>query len=347
MPKYNHQKLIDLATQLLTKSGLPEDRAQVTAKTLVEADLMGHFTHGLALLNPYLSSIENGGMKLDGDPETLMDTGSTANWNGQYLPGCWLLDQAIELGLKRVKHHPVFTLTIQQCHHIGALAAYPERATKNGLVMILSCSDPSHRSVAPFGGREAKYSPNPMAFGFPTEGDPIIMDISMSATAMGLINQKKESGEKLPQPWLQDAEGKPTADPNDFFAEPPGAIMPLGGKESGYKGFALGMMVELLTSGLAGHGRSEKPEKWGCSVFIQIIDPKAFGGIENFKKQAQFLTNEFSSTTPIDPNNPVRIPGHRALKMKNDQLKSGVELSQSILKSLAFWAQKLDIPFDN
>ena len=208
---------------------------------------------------------------------------------------------------------------------------------------ISSCSDPINATVAPFGGLEGVYSPNPLAIGFPTEGQPVIIDISMSSTANGLINQSHAQGKKLPHPWLQDGKGEVTDDPASFMKDPPATILPLGGQDTGYKGFGLGLLVEMLTSGLGGHGRADSPSEWGASVFLQIIDPEGFGGLENFKRQAQFLAEANLSSKPIDPSNPVRLPGHRAMNLRDKQKMEGVQLNPPIVQSLEKWSEKLDV----
>lgn len=344
MAKYQHQNLQQLALKLLKKAGLGEKQAYDTARTLVEADLMGHATHGLALLSPYIDSALDGGMLLTGDAQTLRDTGSSIAWDGKYLPGPWLVHQAIDLALERVKQYPVVTMTIQKSHHIGCLAAYPEKVTAKGLMFLLSCSDPVNATVAPFGGLEGVYSPNPLAVGIPTDGDPIIIDISMSTTANGMINQSLAQGKKLPHSWLQDSNGAVTNDPATFKENPPSTILPLGGQDTGYKGFGLGLLIEMLTSGLAGYGRADEPDKWGASVFMQVIDPEGFGGLEAFKRQAQFLANSCISSKPINPDRPVRLPGSRATQLRRQQKEEGVELSLSIVDSLKNSSKKLDVP---
>ena len=198
--KHHYQELLTFAKQLFVKSGLPPDRAQIVAETLTEADLMGHSTHGLQLLTPYLGELEKGTMQTQGSPEVINDSGSAICWNGNFLPGPWLIREAMEMAFKRIADHPVMTFTIQKSHHIGCLAAYLELATRRGLIMLLSCSDPKNKTIAPFGGLTGVYSPNPIAAGFPTEGDPILIDISMSETANGLIIRSRKEGKNFPNP---------------------------------------------------------------------------------------------------------------------------------------------------
>ena len=107
--RFNAKQLHDFGMRVLTKGGLSEERASIVATTLLESDLMGHPTHGLALLAPYLTSIKNGHMTLEGEPEVLRDQGGSITWNGNLLPGTWLVHKAIDLAFERVKYHPVTT----------------------------------------------------------------------------------------------------------------------------------------------------------------------------------------------------------------------------------------------
>lgn len=341
--KYLKSDLQELSEKLLRACGLSNARAQTVATTLIESDLMGHTTHGLALLPVYLKELESDGMTREGEPIVLQDHQSSFSWDGNYLPGPYLVHKAIDQAMARTQDHPVVTATIHKAHHIGCLAAYPEKVTQQGLILLLSCSDPRNATVAPFGGLKGAYSPNPIAAGFPTEGDPIIIDISMSATANGYINQKQKAGEKLPHAWLQDAEGQVTDDPEAFFADPPATILPLGNQDSGYKGFALGILVEALTNALGGFGRSSKPDNWGGSVFLQVINPEAFGGLAYFKKEMSFFRENALQNPTLPGAAPVRMPGQRAMKMREEYLKSGVELYPTIMPGLQVYAEKYDI----
>jgi LDH2 family malate/lactate/ureidoglycolate dehydrogenase len=340
---YHADDLLLFTTELLAAAGLPQERALVVAEILLEGDLLGHTTHGLQLLSPYLKSIEAGRMKLNGEPEVISDRGSAIVWDGHYLPGPWLTLQAIELAQSRVHQHGVVTVVIRRSHHIGCLQAYLKKATDAGQILILMSSDPATASVAPHGGLTALYTPNPIAAGIPTDGDPILIDISTSSTSNGLAMRQHKRGEPLPHPWLKDAHGGITNDPAALFSEPPGTILPLGGIESGHKGFALGILVEALTSGLAGYGRADSPNGWGASVFLQIIDPNAFGGSGLLAREMNWFAKASRQTPVASDDPPVRMPGENALKRREFQLKEGVELFPGIMASLLSWAEKFDI----
>jgi LDH2 family malate/lactate/ureidoglycolate dehydrogenase len=251
--------------------------------------------------------------------------------------------KAIDLACERSQHHPVVTVAIRQSHHIACLAAYLKKVTDQGLLILLFSSDPAGKVVAPYGGIEPLYTPNPIAAGIPTRGEPILLDISMSTTSLSFVWRLQQTGQHLPAPWLLDNQGQVSDDPATLLTDPPGSILPLGGMDLGYKGFALGLLVEALTSALAGYGRSEQPQRWSASVFLQVINPAAFGGQENFLQETEWLAEACRRNATKPGNSPVRLPGSRALRLRAEQLEQGVSLYSSILPALRPWSEKLAI----
>lgn len=340
---YRYDDLLRLAGELLGKAGMAVDIAAVVAEVLVEGDLLGHTTHGLALLPAYLEELEQGTMTGEGVPEVVSDRRSAVTLDGRYLPGPWLIHWAMDLAFERIRQHPVVTVVIRHSHHTAALAAYAKRVTDRGYIFLMTCSDPSVRSIAPFGGLEPLYTPNPIAAGFPTEGDPVIIDISTSCTANGVTNRLYGEGARLPNPWLLDNQGVPSDEPAVLFADPPGSILPLGGIDLGYKGYALGILVETMTAALSGSGRADGIERWGASVFLQIIDPRGFSGIKVFTGETEWLAKSCRDNRVRPGCPPVRLPGERALKLRSEQLAHGLRLYPSIMPAIEAWAKKLNV----
>lgn len=340
-------ELIICAARLLEVAGMPRERARIVGEVLVEGDLLGHTTHGLALLPAYLNAIQDGTMATGDDFAIVNDSGANVAWDGMRLPGPWLIRRGIELGMERAQEYGSFILSIRRSHHIACLAAYLAAVTDRGFMIILASSDPSVESVAPFGGTRRMITPNPLAAGIPTGGLPILLDISMSSTTNAMVTRLRDQGQKFQHPWLLDARGNPTTDPNSFFTEPPGSILPLGGADLGYKGFGLGLLIEALTSGLAGHGRADAKEGWGASVFLQILSPSFWGGEASFRRQMDALVTSAHESPPAAGHEKVRLPGERALSMRAEQLNKGVALQTSIEQPIREWALRLgiDMPF--
>jgi L-lactate dehydrogenase len=344
--RYGAEALTGFAVRLLTAAGLPPPVAADVAEVLVEGDLLGHDTHGLSLLAPYLAEIDKGAMSRSGEPEVVAERAAVATWDGNRLPGPWLVRQAIEWATPRAREHGVATVAIRRSHHIACLAAYLEKPARAGLLIEIHSSDPAVASVAPFGGTQAVFTPNPIAVGIPTGRDPILIDISSSVTTNGLSNRMRAAKVKGEHEWWMDSSGQPTNDPAVLFTTPPGTILPLGGLDAGHKGYGLLLMVEATSGGLAGYGRAEGTEGWGASVLVRLTDPSAFGGLDAFSRQTDWLVDACHASAPRIAGQAVRLPGERGLARKAEQVAHGLALQPSVIPGLAPWAtrHRIDLP---
>jgi len=345
-PRYAAADMTAFATTLLEKTGMDADKAAIVAEVLLEGDLMGHTTHGFQLLAPYLGTLEAGEMTGRGEPEVLNDTGPAITWDGNYLPGTWLVRKGLDLAAERAAKYGLAAIAIRRSHHIASLASYLKRVTDQGMMALVFTSDPAVAGVAPFGGLKPIYTPDPIGIGIPTEGDPVLIDISMSITTIGLVTRLNKQGAKLPHAWVQDNKGNATDDPGVIFTDPPGSILPLGGQDHGHKGFSLGLYVEAMTSALGGYGRASEPEHWGGSVSLQVYNPALFGGLDEFKRETSWLVDACKANPVPEGAEPVRIPGARGLKLREAYLADGVVFHAGIIDALKPWAEKcgIDMP---
>lgn len=344
--RYPAARLIDLARELLVGSGLEPSKAAAVAEILVEGDLLGHTTHGLALLPAYLGQLEQGSMSREGGPHVVADAPAALTWDGRRLPGPWLVREALAVAVDRAKTQGTCTVVIRRSHHIACLAAYLEPVAAQGLMVILSCSDPTTATVAPHGGTQGVFTPNPYAAAWPTTEGPVIFDVSMSITTNGLVKRQQSAGERLPGAWLIDAQGRPTDDPRVMAENPPGALLPMGGIDHGHKGYALALLVETLTGGLAGYGRADPNEGWSATVFLQVLNPALFGGIAAFSRETGQVARMCRENRPRPGVGAVRLPGESGLRRRAEQLLHGVALHPGILPALRPWAEKagLELP---
>lgn len=333
--RYRADELLQLAQTLLSAAGLDVAPARCVARTLLDGDLLGHDTHGLALLAPYLREIENKTMTASGAPREINKKPAAMLWDGMRLPGPWLMELALDRMLPAAQELGLASMVIRRSHHIACLAVYLMRVAEHGMLGMVACSDPNVASVAPFGGTRAVMTPNPVAIGFPTSSGPVLIDISASITTNGMSNRKLAAGETFAEQWLIDAHGRPSNDPAVLAQDPPGTILPLGGLSYGHKGFGLGLMVEALTAGLAGHGRADPGEGWGATVHLSVYDPDAFGGKVDFLHQMDWLVQACTSNPPVPGRPPVRLPGQAGMRRRASQLAQGVALHPSIAPMLA------------
>jgi LDH2 family malate/lactate/ureidoglycolate dehydrogenase len=343
---YAATELKSFATSLFTSAGLPQARAEVMASVFLEADLLGFTTHGFNRIPTNVEWLLTGASLKQGEPKILADRGNVFNWDAEFLPGPWVLSQAIQQAMDRVAQRGIVAATIRRSQHIACLAAYFPQIVEAGYVGLITCSTPAENTVCPHGGIDPVFSANPIAFAAPADDYPLIMDISMSVTAGGYVARAQREGRKLPEPCLKDNQGNITDDPAALFSEPAGSILPLGGAGHGYKGYGLSMMTEVLSMALGGYGRANAESKndgEANSVFLQIIDPQAFGSMAGFKRESAAMRElcENSRAKPGDP--PVRVPGKRAWLKRQSQLEAGVELYPSIMDDIKPWAEKLGV----
>jgi len=341
-PRYDAAGLRAFAEALFGQAGLAAEPAAAVARYLVEADLMGHDTHGLALAAWYLQHIADGVVARSGEPEVLSDKGAAVAWRGRRLPGAYLTVRALDLAIERAGRFGTATVAVGDAHHIGALAAYLHRATDLGLMVSIASSSPSGAQVAPFGGTKGVYTPNPVAYGIPMPGGPALIDISASITTFNMAQRLIREGRSYPADWVMDAAGNPSRDPAELTRG--GTLLPTGGLDHGQKGYGMALAVEALTQGLAGYGRAEAPKGTNCAFTVQVWDPAAFGGTDAFLRQTGWLADACQTTPARDPARPVRLPGEAALARRARALAEGVALYPTIIPSLEEPAARLGVP---
>lgn len=334
--------LTSFTAGLLGAAGMDAAKAEVVAEVVVEGDLIGHATHGVSMVPTYLDDLREGRMTGAGAIEVVHEHGACSTWNGNLLPGHWLIRAALDRACASVAAHGVATVAIFNSQHTGALAAYLRRVTELGFVGIIQSSNPGGSRMAPFGGTAPLFTPNPIAAGFPTRGDPIIVDISASITTTTMTRTLARRGERFPEPWALTAQGDPTDDPREVV-ERQGSLLPLGGSLKGHKGYGLAIMVELLTQGLSGFGRADGPSGTAQSAFVQVIDPDAFGGRESFVRQSTWLAQACRANPPAPGVAEVRVPGDNAARHRRAALADGVPVSDEALAELRTWAHELGV----
>ncbi len=338
---HNIATLERFARELFAAAGMDADKAGTMAELLVLTDALGRRTHGLAMLPLYLAELAKGTMTKSGEPEVISERGVVALWDGRYLPGQWMIARAIDWALPRAAEQGIAAVTVRRSHHIGCLAALCLRAVDKGFVVFIANSDPAGARVAPYGGCEALFTPDPFAIGYPGTPNPVLVDICASITTTSMTRQKVAEGTPFDQPWLLDHEGKPTTDPRVLeHSTPRGSLQLIGGTDHGHKGFGLALMVEALSQGLAGHGRADAPKRWGGNTFVQLIDPALFAGRDEFARLMDHFADRCRANKPIDAAQPVRLPGDSAARHLASARENGIAYDDATWSALAACARE-------
>lgn len=324
-----------MAHKLLLATGLPEPQVQAMTEAMIAAELMGHRTHGLAMLPTYLKRIANGQIRSGDTIEVLNETSASFAWHTDRLPGAWVMHQAMHKLREMARSHPVVTATVANCTHIGALQVYLEQPAREGFLAMMMVTDPGVRSVAPFGGADPVLTTNPIACGIPTaDADPILIDQCTSLVSNAQAQSLDPQQSELPGEWLMDNQGRPSRDPAVLKTDPPGTIMPLGGHTFGYKGYGFMLMCEAYALALSGHGRSTPKTRGSQGVFVQLIDPGHFGGRAVFEREMGFVADQCHQSRPAAGSSGVRLPGERAFRLKREQTAQGLDLAEATWQAL-------------
>lgn len=335
MTRYSKAWLENVLVNLFMENGACREVSEITSNILIEGDLLGHHTHGVKLANGYLRDLKSGHATGDHSVLSIKEISAVATlFDGHYLLGPYLVQKALERSATAARESGIGIVSIKRSHHIACLAAYLQPFVEQGLLPIVMTSDPAVKSVAPFGGVDPVYTPNPIAMGIPSRVQPIMMDVSMSTVTNGSVAKANAENAKLAHPVILTNSGNVSDDPSAFFSDPPGSILPLGGMEFGHKGFAMGLMVEALTSALGGFGRKDDPNGWGASVTVMVIDPTLFAGQSAFLDETDRLINACLNSTPVDPQRPVRMPGQAGLGRREAYLAEGIPLPDDVVAEL-------------
>lgn len=347
MPTYAAEPLTQFAAALLHAAGVPADDAGLVARHLVGANLAGHDSHGVMRVPQYVEYLREGKFRPGVDLTVLNETpavlAADANWGLGQVQAHRLLARLVP----KARHLGVASGTLRNCGHIGRLGEYAEATAAEGMVFLGTVnSHGSGRRVAPPGGTEGRISTNPICMGVPTAGDPVVLDFGTSSVAEGKVRVHFQKNEPVPEGWLLDAAGRPTTDPGVLYAEPRGTILPFGGPQA-YKGFGLGLLLDLFAGGLSG-GKCSHPEAplpgIGNAVLFVLFDPARFGGAECFLAETTGLTG-YVRGCPTGPGvDRITLPGDPEQSVRATRAANGIPVPGGTWALLVKEAESLGVP---
>lgn len=314
----------------LRRAGAPEPAARTQVELLLEADLRGHASHGLARLPRLLHRIRRG----LADPHTTghHEWRGTAALvvDGQRGLGPVVGQAALNALLDRVPGTGVAVAAIANSNHLGMLAWYVETVAAAGRIAIAMST--SEALVHPHGGRTALVGTNPLAIAVPAEPEPLVVDLATSIVSMGKIHDHRQRGEPIPLGWALDADGTPTTDP---AAAADGSIAPFGDA----KGYALGLAIEVLVASLTDaalgtdvRGTLDATEVCNKGDVFIVLDP---GRSPDIAARIGAYLDIVRSCPPADPAAPVTVPGDRTRAARQRRLHEGISLPEEVWAELS------------
>jgi uncharacterized oxidoreductase len=347
MPTFPSSILDTFARACFQAAGVPEREAAVVARSLVDANLCGHDSHGIMRLPQYVEFIRKGTYK-PGVPLTILNetpaiVAADANWGLGQVQAYRLLDHL----LPKAEALGIAAGTLRNCGHTGRLGEYAEFAAGRRMALFAAVnSHGSGRRVVPPGGTEGRISTNPICMSAPTSTDPVVIDFGTSAVAEGKVRSQFQKKEPAPEGWLVDHTGRPTTDPGVLYSEPRGSILPFGGPQA-YKGFGLGLLLDLLCGGLSGgpcsNPRYPLPGQGNTAVFI-LLNPAQFGGVEHFLKETDDLTAYVRGCPTVPGVDSITLPGDPERNTKARRSVEGIPVPDGTWELITRAAQELYVP---
>src|SRR6188474_3890646 len=291
-----HKQQMDTIVSVLRGLGAKEEDAFIQADVWTEADLRGIHSHGVQRLPVMVTRIQKGLLKVDAKPEKTWSTGSVLNIDGKDGFGTAICELGLRELVPAVRKNGVGVLTVKNAAHIGMVGYYAERRALEGLICLAFTT--TEVLVHPFGGAEALVGTNPIAIGIPAIPRPFLLDMATSVSAMGKIIAFKHRGEKIPEGWAVDKDGRPTTDPEEAIH---GSLSPAGGP----KGYGLGISIGMLAGLLPGMPTGKEvlgtlDSDYRCTVgdlFI-LMDPKAFPGGETLTAGVRKYLDDLRASRP-------------------------------------------------
>ncbi len=237
------KELVELVTSVLTAHHTSEDNARQVAEALVAAEVEGQKGHGLSRVASYSAQAKSG--KVDGFavPEVINVSDATIRVDAKHGFAFPAFSVALESLAGLTQTRGIAAAVVTNSHHCGTLGYHAEKLAQKGLIALVFSNSP--KAIAPWGGKQAVFGTNPIAFAAPRKNsDPLVIDLSLSKVARGKVKVAYENGQPIPEGWALDKEGKSTTDAEAAMS---GTMVPMGEG----KGAALVLMVEILSAALS------------------------------------------------------------------------------------------------
>lgn len=340
---------------VLTSWGMPEEHVKTTAELMVEADARGIDSHGIGMLPQYHDRRKDGRIIVPGNIKVVKDLPAMTFIDAGHALGHVPAKMAMQSAIQKAKDMGVAIGVVRESNHFGAAGVYSTMALDEGLIGICMTGT-SQRSIVPPCAKEPMYSTNPIAMAAPAARNPAFnLDMATSTVAVGKLNIYRRAGKPMPVGWALKEDGSPETDAEKAFYSTPKRMTPLGGTQDGgaHKGYGLAIMVDILCSVLTGSyfgGHDLKTGKPGDFInvgsFFLAIDPVFFRGEPGaFEADMDALIDQLHGTTPLDPAQPVLIPGEPEIAARKERLANGVPMTDTLYGEVKRVAEESGVPF--
>lgn len=343
--RYAADELVEFTTRVLVACGMAEDEARIGATVLIDADLMGIDSHGIAHLathSGYVPGFRSGRVNPRPTIHPIRETAATALLDGDGGFGPLVGYRAMQLAIAKAKAVGSGSVAVVNSRHFGsagyyALMAVPERC----IGLALTNAGPW---VVPAGAQKKMIGTNPIAVAAPAGAEqPFLMDMATSTVAMGKLEVAQREGKPIPEGWALDGQGLGTVDIPTVYRE--GGLTPLGSTltTSSYKGYALGAMVDVFCGVLSGAGYSMLLPRGTAGHFFAAWQVEAFVPLDEFTAMMDHMQRGFREAPPAPGVERVMLPGQREFETRRQRQTEGIPLHVSVVAGLEALAKELGL----
>jgi len=324
-----HDSLEQTIAKLLETAGSEQPEAAKVSHHLVEANLLGHDSHGVGMVPRYVGNLIDKTLVPNQSVKIERNDGAFVVADGQRGYGQRVAAEAMDVAIESCKSSGLTLLALRNAHHIGRVGSYGQQALDAGLVSLHFVNVTDHgTTVAPFGGSDGRFVTNPICMSMPGTDTqpPLLLDMATSTVAHGKVRVAHNEGKTVADGLLVDSKGQPTNDPGVMFREPIGAMTPVGG----HKGYGLATFCELLAGALTGHGTIQPGnERRGGIVnnmLAILIDPEQLVERAWLEREVEETVKYFKGSPAADPAKPVMVAGDPERASRAARVSNGVPI---------------------
>jgi len=336
--------LTALGTKIFAALGAPEDIARIVAGSLVDANLTGHDSHGVLRIPQYAQRIRDGLVRPAVRPKVIEGRHAVGMVSGEWGFGQLAGRMATDEAVRRAGEFGVGAVGVVRCNHFGRMGEYMERAADQGAVAFVWVGGLGQRAAVPHGGSRPTLGTNPIAVGFPVEGEhPFVMDFATTAVAAGKIMVARARHLPLPPGCIVDKDGTPTTNVEDYYAG--GALLPA----AAHKGFGLSVAAELLGQALTGADAihdapapGKEPVHRNSGALFMAIDPDTMRPAGEAKAQARRIVDRIRGVPPASGVDRVRTPGQPEVESRSAR-SAGFELPDDTWRAIVECARSVGL----
>ena len=328
------QALRAFAGACLERVGVPPGSAAIVADNLIEADLRGVESHGVARLRIYVERLAAGLVAPEAQGAVIRERAAMAVMDGENGLGAVIGTAAIDLAVQKAGQAGCAFVAVRNSNHFGTAAYYLIPAIRKQMIGFVITNGPAMMAV--WGGRTRAIGTNPIAFGIPARRErPIVLDMATSTVARGKLIFANLKGEPIPDGWAVDPDGNPTRDPVVALK---GALLPVGGP----KGSGLALAIEVLCGLLAAgpvlrevgelYNNPTKPQ--GASHLVGALDIAAFEDVDRFLDRVDTLIADVRALPRMPGVDRIYLPGEPEWLTKEERLRTGIPLPRVLFDEL-------------